>query len=97
MTTREQVIHELSKRYPYPWRVEWWLTDGSERGFPCGAAFLGGGVADHGGSMHRGPRVPLRPADNVRHFWAGARTWSEVKGTGYMIWSLCLICGSWYP
>jgi hypothetical protein len=24
MTTREQVIHELSKRYPYPWRVEWW-------------------------------------------------------------------------
>jgi hypothetical protein len=41
MTTREQVIHELSKRYPYPWRVEWWLTD-----LRCGARV----------SLHRGPR-----------------------------------------
>jgi hypothetical protein len=39
MTTREQVIHELAKRYPYPWRVEWWLTD-----LRCGAR-----VSLHGG------------------------------------------------
>jgi hypothetical protein len=26
MTTREQVIQELAKRYPYPWKVGWWFT-----------------------------------------------------------------------
>jgi hypothetical protein len=45
MTTREQVIHELSKRYPYPWRVGWWVND--ER---CGVEV----------SLHRGPRDNVR-------------------------------------
>jgi hypothetical protein len=45
VTTREQVINELAKRYPYPWKVGWWFTD--ER---CGVEV----------SVRRGPRDYVR-------------------------------------
>jgi hypothetical protein len=75
MTTREQVIHELSKRYPYPWKVGWWFTDercgvevrcGAGRGITCaisGRGIRGARLASGCGRGREKAREDAQPAD----------------------------------